>query len=185
MSMRVFLVVRCRCLTCADQDFPGAAGVEKALGRSLVASEFDLGALGPAGDFERERSRRGGVKRARGVIVRIRGEERRKFLAFRIKAFPAIPEAVIDDGASAKNLLHSRDVFCSDAQNHVDQFGEAKHLLHDGAHGYIAGVFLGEAHRDGFRQRHVQNGDEAARVKAQITQLRFSRFEKAGRGPGR
>jgi len=159
MRMRIFLVTKCRPLNCADQNFPGTAVVEKTLRGSLDASDFDQGTLGPTGDLEGERSRTGRVEWARGIIVRVRREKRSEFAYFGREAFPAIAIAVVDDRTSAENLLHSWDIFPSNAENHVDKFRQAKYLLHDGADGHVAGVFLREANRDSFRQGHLEIGE--------------------------
>ena len=39
----------------------------------------------------------------------------------------------------------------------VGEFAETKYLLYNGAHRHVAGVFLGEAYRDGFWQGHVES----------------------------
>ena len=72
------------------------------------------------------------------------------------KSVPPIPVTVVDDGPRAENLLHPRDFFSGDAQNHVYELSEAKNLLHHRTHRHVAGVLLREAHRDGFRQRHFE-----------------------------
>src|ERR1700730_2623845 len=158
LRMRIFLIARRRYLCRVEQDFPGTPLPEQAPHGTFLARDSNQRALCATADFNRYCSDGGDVERARRIVVRVRRKKRRKFTGFGTESLPAVSITVIDDGASVKNLLYPPNILSRDAQNHVDEFGQAKYLLHNGAHRDIASVFLREAYRDGLRQWHVDCG---------------------------
>ena len=56
--------------------------------------------------------------------------------------------AVVKERAGAEDLLDTSGVLADNADDHVDEFIEAKGLFDDGAHGDVAGVVFGVANGD-------------------------------------
>ena len=96
----------------------------------------------------------GGAEGARGVGVRIAGENFGERGRIGFEGRPPVTEGMEDDGAGAENLLHARGIFSGDLDDHVNQFGSAKGLADQRTHAEVFGFFFSVFYGDGFGQRH-------------------------------
>jgi len=139
-----------------QQDFPGILFVPQPFCRSFTASDFHKRTLRAAADFKRDGGNLGRFEMKRGVVIRKRGQQASDFALGGSEAVPPISITVVDHGASAKNLLHTRAILAGHAHDHISKLGKSKRLLHDRTHGHVASVLFREAYRDGFRESHAE-----------------------------
>jgi hypothetical protein len=105
------------------------------------AFKYGVGAL--AGG---KRPRRIGIRK-----VRERGGE----LCFAcIKSRPGVPVKMIDDRPGMQQLPDASHVFARNAEDHIEQFIQAKGLPNERTHGHVSGFFLCVADGNRFRERH-------------------------------
>ena len=69
----------------------------------------------------------------------------------RVKSSPGIPVKMIDDRPGMQELPDARRIFSRDAEDHVEEFIQAKCLPHERPHGYVSGFFLRVANENCFR----------------------------------
>jgi len=76
---------------------------------------------------------------------------------------------MIDNRPGMQKLLDTCHIFARDAEDHVEEFIQAKRLSYERTHGYISGVFLRVANGNRFRQRHD------ARIRVERLKSRYER----------
>lgn len=142
----------------------GLSQVQKHIPRRMFGEQFLVTGL-PGADFKRigpratpafqKRSCYGRwIKPARRIIFRQGKKELIDFGQVRAKRVPPITIAVVENRASAQNLLHTVGVFADHADNHVGKLVKPKCLVNDRAHSHVTGIIFGIVDRNLLWQRH-------------------------------
>lgn len=154
MCVGIFLVSRFSLGGNFHQAFPETLAAKQAALRRSRAVQIQQGPRIRSGAFKYRIYALGSGKWPRGLgagKLRERGSE---FLLARVKSSPGISVKMINDRPGMKELADARHILARDAEDHVEEFVEAKHLPHERPHGNVSGFFLGVANGNRFRQWH-------------------------------